>query len=55
MPGLHDLPRQFVGVDDRCAEPPQNRGYRTFSGRDAAGQADEFHGSLMAKLARAFK
>lgn len=52
---LHDLPRQFVGVDDRPAEPPQDRRCRAFPRRDAAGQADEFHGSLMANLPRPFK
>jgi hypothetical protein len=52
---LYNFPRQFVGVDDRRAEPPQDSRYRAFPRRDAAGQSDEFHGSLMANLARPFK
>ena len=52
--GLDDFPRQRVGVDDRRAEAREDFRDRSFSRGDAAGQADQFHATLMAKSAWAF-
>jgi hypothetical protein len=51
----NDVTSQFIGVNDRNAEPPKNGGRGAFSGGDTASESHQFHRSLMAKRRRAFK
>jgi hypothetical protein len=41
---LHDIVGQLVGIDDRCAALLEHLGDGSFSGGDAACEADNNHG-----------
>jgi hypothetical protein len=38
--GLHHFPRQFIGIDDGHAKPPQYRRNGAFARRNAPGETD---------------